>query len=409
MSRDQRNGFSFIELLVVIVVMGILASVAMQSMTATIADVRRVKTERELEMLARAIVGDPALIQNGARSDFGYFGDVGAFPPSLQALYQNPGGYSTWDGPYVPVTFYQDSTDFKVDEWGAPYSYSGGIALSSTGGNTIITRKVADATTDYLLNRVAGEISDARGTSPGMIYADSVDIAVTFPNGTGATSTKTYHPDASGQFTLDSIPAGRHSLRFVYTPEHDTLQRYLTVLPRHRSAVSFQFASVFTGGGTPATETLTLRPSGAGALTNLTSSGCSSNYECVLEATPDGDVSVVIRASSTFATDVYTLDDPVGGSGTIHSVTVYCQARKVQTLGEVQLVLYSNGVEYRGGTQSLTISYATYSESWASDPSGGAWTWADLTNLQAGVRLSGQNSNFPGYGTQVWVEVVYEN
>ena len=91
MYLSRHNGFSFIELLVVIVVIGILASVAMQSMTATVEDVRRLQTEREMEMLARAIVGNPSLTKNGARSDFGYVGDVGAFPPNLQALYQSPG------------------------------------------------------------------------------------------------------------------------------------------------------------------------------------------------------------------------------------------------------------------------------------------------------------------------------
>ena len=71
-----------------------------------------------MEMLARAIVGNPSLTQNGARSDFGYVGDVGAFPPNLQALYQSPGGYATWDGPYVTTSFAVDSTGFKTDAWG---------------------------------------------------------------------------------------------------------------------------------------------------------------------------------------------------------------------------------------------------------------------------------------------------
>jgi hypothetical protein len=68
-----------------------------------------------------------------------------------------------------------------------------------------------------------------------------------------------------------------------------------------------------------------------------------------------------------------------------------------------------SGAEYKGATQNLTTGYATYSETWTTDPSGGQWTWTDITNLQAGIRLSGQNSTFPAYCTQVWVEVVYEN
>ena len=409
MYLSRHNGFSFIELLVVIVVIGILASVAMQSMTATVEDVRRLQTEREMEMLARAIVGNPSLTQNGARSDFGYVGDVGAFPPNLQALYQNPGAYATWDGPYVTTSFAVDSTGFKTDAWGSPYAYTGGVSISSAGSGTAITNKIADATSDYLLNRISGNITDATGTIPGATNADSINVVISYPNGTGGTGNKTYHPNAAGGFTLDSIPAGIHPLRIVFTPEDDTLQRYLTVLPRHRSQVAYRIATTFSGGGSTVVDTLILRPNGAGALTNLARSGCSSNYQCVQEAASDGDGSRVYRTSGSFATDVYALDNPVGATGAIQSVNVFCQARMTQLQGEVQLVVYMSGAEYRGVTQNLTTSYATYSETWATDPSGGQWTWTDITNLQAGVRLNGQNSNFPAYCTQVWVEVVYSN
>ena len=152
----NRSGFSLIEMLVVIVVIGILAAVAMQSMTSTVQDVRQVRTEQEMEMLATAIVGNPGITQNNRRSDFGYVGDVGAFPPNLQALYQNPGGYATWDGPYLPPSYTQDSIGFKTDEWGRLYSYNGGVTISSTGSGSTISKKVTDTPGDYLLNTING-------------------------------------------------------------------------------------------------------------------------------------------------------------------------------------------------------------------------------------------------------------
>ncbi len=103
-THDNR-GFSLIELVVIIVALGIVAAVAVKSMPGLIEDKRRLETEREMETLAEAIVGDPGLSQNGCRSDFGYVGDIGAFPPNLQALVQNPGGYSSWHGPYLPPGF----------------------------------------------------------------------------------------------------------------------------------------------------------------------------------------------------------------------------------------------------------------------------------------------------------------
>ncbi len=178
------SGFSMIELLAVIVIIGIVAGSVLQYMGTAISDSRESKTEREMEMLSNAIVGDPSTTQAGVRSDFGYVGDVGAFPPNLQALFQNP-GLGTWDGPYIPSGFLKDSVGFKYDEWNKAYNYSGGITITSTGGGGTITKKIADAADDYLINTFNGEIKDKSDNPPGSVFADSVDVIVTFPNGSG--------------------------------------------------------------------------------------------------------------------------------------------------------------------------------------------------------------------------------
>jgi len=247
--RPDCRGFGLIEMLVLIVVVGIMASIAMQSMNSLVKDARHTKTEREMEMLARAIVGDPSIMNGGSRSSFGYVGDVGAFPPNLQALYQNPGGYATWDGPYISPTFAQDLVGFKLDEWGQPYSYSGGTTITSTGSGSTMTRKISDALPDYLLNILRGTITDSAGSPPGSVYADSVGIVITVPNGAGSTTAKTYSPDSTGAFALDSLPVGTHSLRVIYTPNVDTLYRYVTILPRHKSSRSYRFAAGYFSSG----------------------------------------------------------------------------------------------------------------------------------------------------------------
>lgn len=256
MSRllNDNQGFSLIELTIAIIIIGVLVGVVLQSMTSVVGDARRIKTERELEQLAIAIVGDANLTQGGGRNDFGYVGDIGSFPPNLSALYNNPGGYSTWDGPYILSGFTQDSTGLKTDEWGAAYNYSGGVTITSTGSGSTITKKIARSTQDYLLNVINGTIKDGADSLPGVTFRDSVDIAITIPNGSGGTQTKSYNPDSAGIFVLDSIPVGTHPLRIIYTPAVDTMFRYLTVYPRHKSGpYNYKFASNYfedtTSGG----------------------------------------------------------------------------------------------------------------------------------------------------------------
>lgn len=230
-----------IELLIVIVIIGILASVAVHSMIPSLEDSRTLETEQEMEMLAAAIVGDPDLTQGNVRCDFGYVGDVGAFPADLQDLYQNPGGYSTWDGPYIASGYSEDADGFKIDGWGKAYSFNG-TSISSSGGGSTITKKIASATGDYLLNSFHGSIVDSDNTQPGVDYADSIDVAVSVPGGSGGVLAKTCRPDPSGSFRFDSLPVGKHPLNIVYKPASDTLHRFVTVLPRHRSRRTYAFA-----------------------------------------------------------------------------------------------------------------------------------------------------------------------
>ncbi len=250
MRLQKQKGFGLIEITIIIITIGILASIAMQSMTALMTDARQVKTEREMELLADAIIGNSDIASGTNRGDFGYIGDVGSFPPNLDALITNPGGYTTWDGPYISRKFSQDTDGFKTDEWGAAYNYTGGLTITSNGSGTALTKKIADATSDYTLNQFNGTILDASGTTPGATYLDSINVNITIPNGSGGTTIKTYAVSSIGEFTLDSIPVGQHPLRVIYTPNVDTLYSILTILPRHKSPKTFKFASsYFTSGG----------------------------------------------------------------------------------------------------------------------------------------------------------------
>ena len=60
-------------------------------------------TVQEMENLEYGMVGNPSLISNGIRTDFGFVGDMGQFPTTLDELVTDQSG--NWSGPYVAVNF----------------------------------------------------------------------------------------------------------------------------------------------------------------------------------------------------------------------------------------------------------------------------------------------------------------
>jgi prepilin-type N-terminal cleavage/methylation domain-containing protein len=227
--RDCR-GLTLVEVVVVLVIAGILAAVAVRSLGTVSQTARVEETKREMDALARAITGNPELQNNGTRSDFGYVGDVGSMPANLAALVANPGGYSTWKGPYFRNRLSQIGDDYVNDAWGVPYSYAGS-AITSTGSGSSIVRRLSDSVGDLLQNQVTGTVFDLDGTPPGPTFGDSIVIRLALPNGSGGMTTVTTHPDAGGYFAFGSVPIGNHNLDLVYLPLHDTLHRFVSVSP----------------------------------------------------------------------------------------------------------------------------------------------------------------------------------
>lgn len=217
-----------------IIIVGIVASVSLRSLRKTV-DVSRVEeTRQEMDQLAWAIAGNPNLVSGGVRTDFGYVGDVGALPATLEALVTNP-GYGTWDGPYIQDDFYAASggaeTEFKYDAWGVEYAYTGD-SIISTGGGTTMCRQVVYSTADLLSNDVQTLVLDLNNTPPGSHAAD-VTLKLTYPNGTGSDTTVTKNPQGNGFSTFSTVPVGHHQLLVIYTddPVYDTLFRKVVIYP----------------------------------------------------------------------------------------------------------------------------------------------------------------------------------
>lgn len=250
----NESGFTLIEVLMTVVIIGILAAVAMRSVQSSIDSSRIRETQAEMDELIAAIAGNPELHNNGMRADFGYVGDIGALPTSLDDLITNPGGYTTWKGPYVRRRFAQDSDGFKKDAWGANYAFSGGVMLASTGGGSVaMTKSAAPLATDLTATPIAGTITDAAGNPPGDSSV-AVTISVSYPNGAGGMTSTSTNPTAGGSFTINNIPVGIRSLTAAYRATNDTVVAYASLLPKTGATVSMRlpgapFAASGGGGG----------------------------------------------------------------------------------------------------------------------------------------------------------------
>lgn len=242
------RGYTLIEVIMVIIIIGILGAIAMKSVGKAVDAGRAAETIDELELLAHAIAGNPELVSGGTRTDFGYVGDVGAMPPGLDALLTNPGGYSTWNGPYIQNDFSNGSggNSFKLDGWGREYVYSGGNSISSIGGGSAITRMIANSVGDLLYNRVTACIFDFDNTPPGIIYKDSIEFRLTFPDGAGFATTLIGYPNANGLVEFDTIPIGIHDLSVIVPPGTNIIRRKIVVNPGKDSYTDIQhFADVW--------------------------------------------------------------------------------------------------------------------------------------------------------------------
>ena len=224
----SNNGFTLIEIVLVIMIIGILSTIAVTRMSSSIGTARFEQTKKELDQLAFAIVGNPELYADGARSDFGYVGDIGALPLNLDALTQNPGGYITWDGPYIGRGMATD--DFKKDAWGTVYAYTDTL-LRSSGSGSNIDKTFAGSSAELLSNNVTGTVVDADMTIPGASFRDSVTVQLLFPNGSGSMTTASINPDNHGYFSFSGIPIGNQTLRIIYTPDSDTVYYDIAVYP----------------------------------------------------------------------------------------------------------------------------------------------------------------------------------
>lgn len=105
MSRNCRSGFTLLELLVVMAIIGLLASYVAPRYFDQLGKSETKAARAQLDALNKALAA--------------YRLDVGHFPSSaqsLRALVDRPNDEPKWAGPYL-------SRDLPADPWGRPYIY----------------------------------------------------------------------------------------------------------------------------------------------------------------------------------------------------------------------------------------------------------------------------------------------
>ncbi|UCE66606.1 MAG: prepilin-type N-terminal cleavage/methylation domain-containing protein [Candidatus Zixiibacteriota bacterium] len=372
----RNRGYTLIEMILVVVIIGILASVAIQSLSKTEDSRRLDETMAEIEDIARAIAGDERLISDGVRTDFGYVGDIGSLPSNLDGLVANPGGYATWKGPYIRNKFNENSEDYRRDAWDNLYTYAGGIVVVSNADGNPITKQFAASAGDLTSNTIKGVVRDKAGLPPSD-SASHVNVTVYYPDGSGSMTSSTTSPVRSGEFSFDNqIPIGIHFIRAVDLNAGDTASKYLAVNPGSITLTELRMPSELWGSSGGETGGLLEYVSGSARVYG------PGNRNIRFEIFNSGSDTVTVN----FAVLIYNVIPDAYYQKLIWSgIVIYNNPR----LGSGDILNFPTP-ETIGQSETLTIEYESF---WDSPATGGSFVNMSGIDFQA-VFSSGDTVSF---------------
>ena len=206
-------------------ILAILSAFIIPSAYQQVSAARKIKSTAQLDAIKKILIGDPSLVSNGERTSFGYLGDWGSLPESLDALItpQTPAWQfnatqkagAGWHGPYTNSTL----DELKYNPWGDLYVYSNTDYVNEKGA-------LVDAViTDYGEDRVPSsddkkvEILKTETTSNihGQVrYSDNtlaqrIQVTIYYPVDGSITELTTY-TDLNGCYEFQNIPFGSRTI-----------------------------------------------------------------------------------------------------------------------------------------------------------------------------------------------------
>lgn len=259
--RGSTSGFSLLELLLVLFIMGLMTTTAML-MTGGVEDQSKYdETKRRMELVKRAIVGDVSRTVNGMPDVSGFTADVGRPPKCLAELivlgpeisagkYQSPcdateiyswapdgvtGLHAGWRGPYLDVLPESNGTKAFRDGygtsgvapnygWGFDVSASGVVALSSVAADVTDT---ADDMFDTALLTDADYAAAISAVKVNLINRSGSDLAVPGQQ----LVIRFYYPIDGKVQEDDSSPFSGQALSAVQSVQLEAAMPVITAIP----------------------------------------------------------------------------------------------------------------------------------------------------------------------------------
>lgn len=221
----SRKGFTLLEVIIVLMVLSVLGGMLAPMTMKFLTDARNETTRAEIEVVHKVIVGD---IANG---QYGYVGDVGALPASLDDLNANPGipAYGSagnangvgmgWNGPYVNIG--GSAGDYQADAWGNNYFFSTGDGLPAgqilslgadgkqgTNDDLTFPPSAVDVTGDL---SITVKVADQNNTQVTQVLDETEVIVDIHFSSSGAEAHATVNY-AGGLFTATGLHQGVHAV-----------------------------------------------------------------------------------------------------------------------------------------------------------------------------------------------------